>query len=202
MTHKFHRTILYVVYIFALILFALAISEVMQIYQDHADLKARVVAYETMRHEQSKVEAIGRTLELAYGLSEQEAWTIAQIYAHFARTYCYEWTLYASIRAVEYDHNNHYGEHGEVGEYQVLETTAAEVCSLYAIPYKKGKTLHRDILNIWIGCLYLTTCMIANGEDAGIRRYNGSGEITKEYLTRVRGEQAKVIEIYRRIKGE
>lgn len=172
---------------------------VYRLYNDRADYIWQAEAYQLIKIEPARIERMGRALEIAYGLSEYEGWTMAQIYARFAREYCYDWTLYPSIRAVEYDHNNHYGEHGEIGEYQVLETTAAEVCRQNAIPYKKGKTLHRNILNIWIGCFYLTTCMVAKGEDMGIRQYNGSGEITKEYLIRVRGEQAKLREIYKRL---
>lgn len=168
------------------------------VLNDRAELKVQAIAYQTMKHEQEKISIMGRTLEIAYRMSEAEAWTRATIYNRFARNFRIEWFVFPAVAWIESRFSAYsLSEKGAIGEMQLLESTAKDVCNILKIKYKKNETIKDQIRNIHIGCTYLSCLITDKGQVEGIKRYFGQGEETNDYFIAVNGEMAKLQEIYK-----
>jgi hypothetical protein len=178
----------------------LSTALVYRMYNERLTLQWKAIGYETVMREQQKIDNIGRTLELAYGLSPCEAWTRAQIYEHFAREFVIEWMVYPAVAWTESRFERYpLSEKGAIGEMQCMERWVKEACDTLKIRYKRGETLKDQIRNIWIGCAMLSLFIVDKGDSTGICRYNGTGQESKDFQISVSGEQAKLREIYQRI---
>jgi soluble lytic murein transglycosylase-like protein len=162
----------------------------------------KAAAYDSLVHEQERVNLKGRTLEIAYGLSEYEGWVRAMVYNRYSKTYNISWDTYAAVAWTESRFGKYPLSHkGARGEMQLTRNPIAEICKRWGKLFQGKATLDDQFNNVNLGCLFLSLLITDRGDSLGICRYNGQGVESYNFGVSVKGEQAKLREIYKRIGG-
>jgi len=167
---------------------------------------------QTMRRNHVEHAAVARTLQIAYGLSDQSSDFYAYLFRKLARKYGYPWEALGATTYIEsrYDVMAR-SKAGACGLMQLLEPTAKEQCEQLKIPYKVNSTVWNATLNIHLGSGYFNNCY-TNGKhdpqerlEEAFKRYLGGSkyrnyskqEVITGYCADVLREYKKLNYIYK-----
>lgn len=168
-----------------------------------------------LRRERRK--CIAKTIILAYGISEWEAFHYAIVFDQYSVYYQIPWEVYAALIRVETNFNPTLtSKAGCRGLMQVKESTAEEIAKKLNIKYREKRTLFNEFTNIAIGSFYLSENILKkNSIKHGIKCYLGGPDYlrsvknnaetftyVKEYKTRVSKEYEQLAYMFRGIVDE
>jgi len=174
-----------------------------KIYNYHSNEKQKkidslssiVSECDVLRERKSRLEFMEKTLMIHYKLTPYESHYYSIVFDDFSQKYNIPWYIYPAILRIESNFDPTLKSHkGARGIAQVIEPTGKEMARKLGIPYKKGKTLWNDILNMTIGFEYLSQAIIEKGLEDGIKVYIGGHGFDKSrkdigrYSTTVRWE--------------
>ncbi len=170
------------------------------LYNDRAEYIWQAEAYQLMKGEPERIATRGRCMELAYGLSEYEAWIRSAVYNRYSKAFAVSWETYAAVAWTESRYGRYPSSHkGARGEMQLMRNPIKEMCHKYDLPFRGNATLNDQFNNVNLGCLKLSLLITDRGDSLGITRYNGIGNEADSFYVNVCGERARLREIYKRI---
>jgi hypothetical protein len=156
-----------------------------------------------------------KTLLVTYPISKWEAYYYSIIFDDFSTSFKIPWQVYAAIIRIESNFKTTLVSPKKAkGLMQILEETGKIQSKKIEINYKEGETLWNDLLNIIIGCYYLSECIEKKGLENGIRSYLGGlnyeknlddediSQYISQYKTTVWQEYNHLVYIYRGIIDE
>ena len=114
--------------------------------------------YAQMKQKELEIRNIERTLTIYYSsLTQIEVHFYAPVFYERAKQYGVNWPIFPAVKWAESRwQSGLVSGAGAQGPMQILEETAPEYCKQLGIPYKSGVTLRNDILNVNIGCAFLS----------------------------------------------
>jgi soluble lytic murein transglycosylase len=142
------------------------------------------------RHEQ-KIKMMKQTMLICYNISEWEADYYSRIFYNFSKQYDLPWEVYPAIIQIESKyHTDLLSEKRAKGVMQILETTGKTIADKIGIKYVNDRSLWNELLNVPIGCTYLSDMMKEQGVENGIKCYLGgpnykkseSNAVIKKYI--------------------
>lgn len=184
-------------------------AEIKELKQELAQEKERNRAY-FLRRERRK--CIAKTIILAYGISEWEAFHYAIIFDQYSVYYQIPWEVYVALIRVETNFNPTLtSKAGCRGLMQIKESTGEGIAKKLKINWNEKKTLFNEFCNIAIGSYYLSENVWKKKDiHHGIKCYLGGPDYlrsirdnaktftyVKEYKTRVSKEYEQLSYMFR-----
>jgi len=169
----------------------------------------------TLRRERRK--CIAKTIVLAYGLSDWEAFHYAILFDQWSVYYQIPWEVYIALIRVETNFDPTLtSKAGCRGLMQIKESTAEEIAKKLNIDYKEKRTLFNEFCNIAIGSFYLSENILKKKSiNHGVKCYLGGPDYlksiknntetfkyVKEYKTMVSKEYEQLSYMFRGIVDE
>lgn len=169
----------------------------------------------TLRRERRN--CIAKTIVLAYGISDWEAYHYAIVFDQWSVYYQIPWEVYIALIRVETNFNPTLtSKAGCRGLMQIKESTAKEIAKKLNIGYKEKRTLFNEFCNIAIGSYYLSENILKKKDiNHGVSCYLGGPDYlksiksnaetfkyVKEYKTRVSKEYEQLSYMFRGIVDE
>lgn len=162
-----------------------------------------------------RINDMTRTLMIAYSLSKWEAHYYAIIFDDFSEQFNIPWEIYPAIVRIESNFKCNIGSpKGAKGMMQVLESTGAPMAEKYEIEYVENQTLWNTVLNLVLGCGYLSQNIKEKGLEGGVKSYLGGPDFAKtaknnpnanqyigEYRSTVWKEYLKLSYFYRGVRA-
>jgi soluble lytic murein transglycosylase-like protein len=163
-----------------------------------------------LRRERRK--CIAKTIILAYGISEWEAFHYAIIFDQYSIYYQIPWEVYVALIRVETNFNPTLtSKAGCRGLMQIKESTGEPIAKKLDIRWKGKKTLFNEFCNIAIGSFYLSENILKKKNiNHGLKCYLGGPDYlksirdnaetftyVKEYKTRVAKEYKQLSYMFR-----
>lgn len=163
-----------------------------------------------LRRERRK--CIAKTIVLAYGISQWEAFHYAIIFDQYSVYYHIPWEVYVALIRVETNFNPTLtSPAGCRGLMQVKESTGEDIAKKLDIRWKEKKTLFNEFCNLAIGSFYLSENIRKKKSiNKGLKCYLGGPDYlksikenaetftyVKEYKTRVSKEYEQLSYMFR-----
>jgi hypothetical protein len=190
------------------------------ILSQNQDLKKKIVAEQEKNRTSLLYEKclnnMAKTLMVAYGLSKWEAHYYSVIYYDFSKHDNIPWEIYPAVTRIESNFKCNVGSpKGAKGMMQLLEGTGKDVAENLGIEYVPNQTLWNTVINLALGCAYLSNNIQEKGLDGGVKSYLGGPDYLKsvksnknanqyigEYKTTVWKEYKELSYIFRGIVEE
>jgi len=133
---------------------------------------------------------MARTLMIAYNLSKWEAHYYAIIFDDFSRQFDIPWEIYPAIVRIESNFRCNVGSpKGAKGMMQILESTGEQIAKEYEIDYIPNQTLWNTVINMVLGCGYLSQHIKEKGLEGGVKSYLGGPDYAKTEKTNPNANQ-------------
>lgn len=164
-----------------------------------------------------RVRCMTTALGIAYGISKWEGHYYSVIFDDFSTRYGIPWEIYAAVVRIESNYNpTLVSPKGAKGMMQILEPTAESVASQLKINYIKTQTLWNDVINMILGCTYLSDNIKSSGLEDGVKCYLGGPsclvpiknpdpekhQYISEYKSSVWKEYKELVYIFRGVVNE
>jgi hypothetical protein len=135
-----------------------------------------------------KIKCMEKTLLTTYQVSKWEAHYYSIIFNDFSEHYNIPWEIYPAIIRVESNFKTDLKSSSDAkGIMQVLESTGKGVAQKIGIDFIENSSLWNEIVNISIGCTYLSTNIEQKGLEKGVQCYLGG----PDYLKTVKADAKK-----------
>jgi len=187
-------------------------------FRNYKNLMAEKTQYKKTLDSLNEIETrrnlMAYTLVTAYEISIYEAYYYSCIIDNFAQAYKSDWTIYGATIRIESNFNVSLKNPNSSasGIMQILEPTAELECKKLDINYKKNETIWREILNMTLGCFYISK-HLHKGEAGAIKSYVGgplysdTSQYVKKYYQDIMKERKRLKYIYKGVlydnyKGE
>lgn len=163
-------------------------------YQQNKDLKNRII----IEQEKNKtfvlyekcINHMTKTLMVAYSLSKWEAHYYSVIYYDFSKHDNIPWEIYPAVTRIESNFKCNVGSSkGAKGMMQLLEGTGKGVAESLGIEYVPNQTLWNTVLNLALGCEYLSENIQEKGLEGGVKCYLGGPDYLKSIKTNKNANQ-------------
>ena len=153
----------------AVILLVVTACSVAKIVSVFRQAKFTEIAFETVIREQKLVNSMSYALQVEYNLSPVEADCYAMIYRKHSGV---RWTLLAATTYVESHFDPTLTSHaGAQGLMQLMKPTREGLCAAHGIA-NNNTTPWRDVVNLDLGCDYLTSLIVKYRDTLGVAAYN------------------------------
>lgn len=130
--------------------------------------------------EEERIKDMIKTLTKTYNLSRFEARYYAVILNDFSQYYRIPWEVYAAVIRIESNFNGTVcSPKGAKGIMQLLEPTGRGVANELGINYTESQSLWNELINITLGCSYLSKAIKSKGLEGGICVYLGGPDYLK-----------------------
>jgi hypothetical protein len=137
-----------------------------------------------------RINDMTRTLMIAYSLSKWEAHYYAIIFDDFSEQFNIPWEIYPAIVRIESNFKCNVGSpKGAKGMMQILEGTGKSIAGKYEIDYVENQTLWNTVLNLVLGCGYLSQNIKEKGLEGGVKSYLGGANFAKTVITNPEAKQ-------------
>lgn len=193
-------------------------------YLDNEKLKSEVARHKQLNYaytlQKERRRCIARTIMLAYGISQWEAFHYAIFFDQWSVYYQIPWEVYIALIRTETNFNTTLtSKAGCKGVMQIKGSTAKEQCQKLGIRYREkheSRVLFNEFLNLTIGSFYLSENIInKKSVNKGIKSYLGGPDYLKsiknnaetfryvyEYKTKVSDEYEQLSYMFRGIVDE
>ena len=193
-------------------------------YRGNLELKGEVEEHKQLNYaytlQKERRRCITKTIMLAYGISQWEAFHYAIFFDQWSVYYQIPWEVYIALIRVETNFNTTLtSKKGCKGVMQIKGSTAEGECRKLGIRYREkneSKILFNEFLNLTIGSFYLSENILRKKDiNKGVRCYLGGPDYLKsvksnaetfryvhEYKTKVSKEYEQLAYMFRGIVDE
>jgi len=127
-----------------------------------------------------RLNCMKKALMVAYGLSKWEAHYYSILFDDFSINYSIPWEIYPAIIRIESNFKvTLVSTKGAKGMMQILESTGKDVAQKLDLEYIESQTLWNDLINMVLGCEYLSEGIKEKGLEGGVKRYLGGPDFLK-----------------------
>lgn len=141
---------------------------------------------------EKRIKYMTKALIATYGLSKWEAHYYSIIFDDFSCSYEIPWEIYPAIIRIESNFKcTLVSSKGAKGIMQILESTGENLAGKMNIEYTESSTLWNDIINLILGCRYLSDNIKRQGLESGVKSYLGGSGYLKTISNKETGKKVE-----------